>query len=133
MRIVEFFCFCHFENPDFTKKFSGSPFEAIPVRSLFTLSDFGLRRKTGGESEIPSFSASTELAYGDVFPHFGLVVPKSTPLVSGSFLYVAGESGRVSRIDLRTKLPVWNYSMEVTRHGKNVFSNVADCGDDVCF
>lgn len=133
MRVVEFFCFCHFENPDFAKKFSDSPFEGIPLRSVFTLSDFGLERKSGSETEIPGFSATMELAYGDATPHFGLVVPKSSPLISEKSLYVAGESGRVSRIDLGTKLPVWSYSMEVTRYGKNVLSNVADCGNEICF
>lgn len=66
-------------------------------------------------------------------PHFGLVVPKSSPLIRDGKLYVAGESGCVVKIDLATKRVDWKYSMEKTRYGKNVLSNVADCGSDICF
>lgn len=133
LRVTEFFCVCHFENPEAAKKFSGSPFEGVPVRSVFTLSDFGLKRNSARTGGTTSYSAQEELLYGDPVPHFGLVVPKSSPLVADGFLYVAGESGELSKIDPETKLTVWKYSMEKTRFGKNVFSNVADFDEDVCF
>lgn len=53
--------------------------------------------------------------------------------MSGGALYAAGESGEVVKIDLSSKSAIWKYSMETTPYGKNVLSNVADCGGEICF
>lgn len=132
LRVVECFCYCNFENPDFAKIVADSPFDGLPVRSVFTLQDFGLARKSEKPS-VRSFVASSEIVYGTPEPHLGLVVPKSSPLLDGDALYVAGESGEIVKISLGSKTVEWRYSMEKTSHGKNVLSNVADAGDEICF
>lgn len=60
LRVTECFCYCNFENPDFAKSVADSPFDGLPVRSVFTLRDFGLARKTEKPS-AKSFFASSEI------------------------------------------------------------------------
>lgn len=130
--VAECFCLCHFLNPDFAERLGHSPFAGMPVRSVFTLEDFGLER--GAEKPgVPTFYAESEPLAELGEPHLGLVVPKSSPLVSDGALYASGESGKLVKIDLATKEILWEYRMEKTPHGKNVLSSVVDCGDDVCF
>lgn len=62
LRMTECFCYCHFENPDFAKAVAGSPFDGLPVRSAFTLKDFGLVRKSEKPS-VRSFFASSEILF----------------------------------------------------------------------
>lgn len=130
--IAEAFCLCHFENPSFAKKLADSPFFELPIRSVFRLSDFGLERRNS-KPESATYSAAAELLFDLGEPHLGLVVPKSSPLLDGDSLYVAGESGKVVKLDLRTDGAVWTYSMEKTPAGKNILSSVVDCGDEICF
>ena len=66
-------------------------------------------------------------------PHLGLVVPKSSLLLSDGCLYAAGESGKLVKIDPSDGSVLWEYRMRKTDKGKNVLSGVEDCGTEVCF
>lgn len=93
----------------------------IPVRSLFSLSDFGLSMGTPRREEHPSSKYLPCWSFSAPNPSFFHLVPKSFPEISGNRILFGSDAGFLFCLDATTGKELWRFKV-VTGGNKNIWS-----------
>ncbi|SED33733.1 Outer membrane protein assembly factor BamB, contains PQQ-like beta-propeller repeat [Rhizobiales bacterium GAS191] len=96
---------------------------AIPVQSLFSLSDFGLTLHPDQASPRQRYRQLWRSTVSGGFPYH--VVPKSTPLLAGEVLYRGCDAGKMHAFDAANGAILWEYQATGAALQKGIWSSPA--------
>ena len=132
IRVARIFCVLSFSNPDFLKKFAQFG-EGIELSYLLDPSDLGLVVGRKDEDMPAVLFPKRKTLFKSTFFHKTLVVPKSSPAVSGGKAFFAGEHGEVRSVDVATGEEFWKFAIPATPAEKNILSSVVETPDSIVF
>ena len=104
-----------------------SAYEALntPIKTLFTLEDFGIPLLTSKSPEVVHHSFDVVWKFQAPNPSYNYVVPKSAPVIDDEKIYFGSDAGIFYALDQNTGTIVWNFKVGKHTAEKGIFSSPA--------